>query len=354
MTDAIPPTTRKELRSFLGLAPYYCRFIPGLAKITRMLNEEMSGNVKFVCSGDIQTALEELKVKLTSAPVPAYPDHEKPFVVCTDASSKAVGAVLFKLMRTLEIILYITRAGLYILQIQIILHLKEKHWASFCIEKFRHYLTSNRFKLYKGQQALKYAFNMKDPHGRIARWFTLLAEYDFEICYRARRDKACTAIFSRPVELMVIDDHQPSEANLKAIAHYLDNLSVMDQSISITQEVKNKAKDFLIQDERLFRRTKYGIRFVTHIEMRASILNRLHDEVGHWDFNSTYTFVRDRFRWPNMRKEVEKLLKSCVTCRKTRPVNRKELAGRIPISGILHTWCIDFARPLPRTNTGNQ
>ena len=42
----------------------------------------------------MQTAFEELKVKLTSAPVLAYPDYEKPFVVCTDASSKAAGSVL--------------------------------------------------------------------------------------------------------------------------------------------------------------------------------------------------------------------------------------------------------------------
>ncbi len=52
----------------------------------------------------------------------------------------------------------------------------------FALKKFRHYLASNRFKLYTDYQALKYVFNMKDPHGRIACWFTLLAEYDFEIC----------------------------------------------------------------------------------------------------------------------------------------------------------------------------
>ncbi len=103
---------------------------------------------------------------------------------------------------------------------------------------------------------------MKNPHGRIARWFTLFAEYDFEICYRAGRDNACADFLSRPVELMVINEDQPFEANLKAIAHYLENLSVVDESISITPELNKKAKDFLVHDERLFRRTKYGIRLV--------------------------------------------------------------------------------------------
>ena len=91
--DAIPPTTRKELRPFLGLASYYRRFIPGFARTAKMLNEKTSDNVNFIWSGDMQAAFEELKVKLTSAPILAYTDYQKPSVVCTDASSKAVDAV---------------------------------------------------------------------------------------------------------------------------------------------------------------------------------------------------------------------------------------------------------------------
>ncbi len=82
---------------------------------------------------------------------------------------------------------------------------------------------------------------MKDPSGRIARWFTLLAEYDFQICYRAGRDNSCADFLSRPVDLWVIDGDQLFGANLKAIAHYLGNLSVVDESISITRELKRKA-----------------------------------------------------------------------------------------------------------------
>ncbi len=61
------------------------------------------------------------------------------------------------------------------------------------------------------------------------------------------------------MNLSLIDDDQPFEANLKAIGHYLNNLTVIDESISMTLELKRKAKDFLVRDERLFRCTKYGI-----------------------------------------------------------------------------------------------
>ncbi len=92
---------------------------------------------------------------------------------------------------------------------------------------------SNRFKLYNEYQALKYVFNTKHHHGRIARWFTLLSEYDFQICYRAGRDNPCADFLSRPVEQAVIDENQLFEANIK---------------------LKKKAKYFLVHDERIFRR----------------------------------------------------------------------------------------------------
>ena len=270
--------------------------MPGFAKIAKLLNEKTSENVKFVWLEDIQTAVEELKVKLTSAPVLAYPDYGKPFVLCTDAASKAVGAVPYQADENGRDhpIHYACRA----------LSSDESNYSAFerealgvvfALKKFRYYLTSTKFKLYTNQQALKYVFNMKDPHGRIARRFTLLAEYEFEICYRAGSDNACADFLSQPVKLMVIDEDLPFEANLKAIAHYLDYVSVVDESIYITPELKKKAKDFLVHGEKLFRRPKYGICSVPHIEMRESISKGLHDEVDHWDFNPTYSFVRDCF-----------------------------------------------------------
>ena len=256
--------------------------------IARPLNEKTSDNVNFVWTEDMHTAFEELKVNLTSVPVLAYPDHEKTFVVYTDASSNAVGAVLSEADENgRDHPIYYTSRALYSAETNYSAFERQVLGVVFALKKFHHYLTSKRFKLYTDHQALKYVFNMKDPHGRIARSFTSLAEYDFEICYRAGRDNACADFLSRPVELVVIDDHQPFEANLKAIAHYLGNLSAVDEPISVTPEVKKKAKDFLVHDERLFRRKKYGISFLPYMEMRESILKGLYDEVGHWDSNST-------------------------------------------------------------------
>ena len=124
--DAIPPTTRKELRSFLRLASYTRRFIPGFAKIARQLNDETSNKVKIVWSDDMQTTFEELKVKLTSAPATSYPEYEKPFVVCADASSTAVGVDLPKKTKMAEIIPYIILVELCLRPNPIIRRLKAR------------------------------------------------------------------------------------------------------------------------------------------------------------------------------------------------------------------------------------
>ncbi len=94
--DAVPPTTRKEIRSFLRLASYYRRFIPKFAMKAKPLNEKTADKVKFVWPGVVLAAFEELSVNFPSAPVFAYPDYEKPFVIRTDASRKATGAFLLQ------------------------------------------------------------------------------------------------------------------------------------------------------------------------------------------------------------------------------------------------------------------
>ena len=92
--NAPVPTTTTELRSFLGLASYYRRFIYKFAHIAAALHAATSGNARLKWTGEMQEAFDELRIKLTSPPVLAYPDFEKPFMVETDAISVSVGAVL--------------------------------------------------------------------------------------------------------------------------------------------------------------------------------------------------------------------------------------------------------------------
>jgi hypothetical protein len=90
------PTTVHQVRSFLGLAGYYRRFIPGFSKIVKPITGLLKNDTKFDWSSKCNKAFEQLKVLLTTAPVLAQLDIEKPFDVYCDASGSGLGCVLMQ------------------------------------------------------------------------------------------------------------------------------------------------------------------------------------------------------------------------------------------------------------------
>jgi hypothetical protein len=90
------PMTVPEVRSFLGLASYYRRFIPNFSKITKPITELLKKGNKYVWSKACDEAFKHLKKLLTTLPVLAQPDTTKPFDVYRDASDISLGGVLMQ------------------------------------------------------------------------------------------------------------------------------------------------------------------------------------------------------------------------------------------------------------------
>ena len=88
------PTTVQEVQRFLGFASYYRRFIRDFAEIAKPLYRLTERNFSFKWTTECQQCLEELKDRLTTTPVLAYPDYSRPFILDTDASDFGIGAVL--------------------------------------------------------------------------------------------------------------------------------------------------------------------------------------------------------------------------------------------------------------------
>jgi hypothetical protein len=91
-----PPTTVHQVRSFLGLAGYYRRFILDLSKLVKPITSLLKNDTKFNWSSRCNEAFAQLKVLLTTAPVLAQPDIEKPFDVYCDALGSGLGCVLMQ------------------------------------------------------------------------------------------------------------------------------------------------------------------------------------------------------------------------------------------------------------------
>ena len=90
------PKTTKELRSFLGLAIYYRKFVRDFAKIAKLLSDLLKKSVSEIWDEHCYRAFGKLKCRLTSAPVLKFPVFKKPFEVHTDASDFAIGGVLMQ------------------------------------------------------------------------------------------------------------------------------------------------------------------------------------------------------------------------------------------------------------------
>ena len=94
MSEYPTPTDVKSLQFFIGLASYYCRFIPNFAKTAGPLYTLTQKDVEFVGTPQSQVVFEKLKKLVTSAPVLAFPDFSVPFILEIDASLQGFGAVL--------------------------------------------------------------------------------------------------------------------------------------------------------------------------------------------------------------------------------------------------------------------
>ena len=104
--DWLPATTVSQIRSFLGLAGYYRRFIEGLSKIAKPMTELLKKDKKFEWTEDCEKSFNELKIRLTTAPVLTLPDIYRSFHVYCDASRQDIGCVL---MQDSKVVAYASR-----------------------------------------------------------------------------------------------------------------------------------------------------------------------------------------------------------------------------------------------------
>lgn len=143
-----------DIRSFLGLAGYYRRFIEGFSKIVKPLTSLLEKGKEFVWSYACQDSFEELRRRLTTAPVLATPDIHKDFVIYCDASRQGLGCIL---MQKGRVIAYASRK-LRKHELNYPTHDLELAAVVHDLKIWRHYILGNRCELYTDHKSLKYIF----------------------------------------------------------------------------------------------------------------------------------------------------------------------------------------------------
>uniref|UniRef100_A0A1S3YYN4 RNA-directed DNA polymerase n=1 Tax=Nicotiana tabacum TaxID=4097 RepID=A0A1S3YYN4_TOBAC len=176
-----PPTSVKAIRSFLGHAGFYRRFIKDFSKITKPLCKLLEKDHPFVFSDDCRVAFEELKQRLVTAPIIVAPNWEQPFELMCDASDYAVGAVLGQRKDKLMHPIYYASRTLSGAQLNYTVTEKEILAVVFAFDKFRSYLIGSKVIVYTDHVALRYLIEKKDSKPRLICWVLLLQEFDLEI-----------------------------------------------------------------------------------------------------------------------------------------------------------------------------
>ncbi|KAM2230551.1 hypothetical protein ACFX1S_014941 [Malus domestica] len=175
------PTSVREVRSFLGHAGFYRRFIKDFSKIAQPLCRLLQKKVAFEFTKECTASLNQLKELLTTAPIIVPPDWSLPFELMCDASNYALGAVLGQMKDKKPHVIYYASRTLNDAQLNYSTTKKELLAVVFALDKFRSYLIGTKVIVFTDHAALKYLLTKKEPKPRLIRWMLLLQEFDIEI-----------------------------------------------------------------------------------------------------------------------------------------------------------------------------
>lgn len=192
------PKTVTQVRSFLGIASYYRRFIKNFAAIARSLHEQTKTKKKLPWTEKTTESFNLLKKLLTTTPVLVRPDFNKEFILVTDESKLGLGCILTQLDEDGKEhpIMFASRG----------LRSGESNYAPtkleclgvvWAVKMFRPYLLGKKFTIITDYSALTGLFKTSNPTGIIARWIVTLSEYEFDIKYRPGRVKESADFMSR-------------------------------------------------------------------------------------------------------------------------------------------------------------
>ena len=177
----LPPTTVKGIRSFLGHAGFYKRFIRDFSKISRPLCRLLEKDTKFNFDESCQSSFEEIRSRLVEAPIMAKLDCNKEFEIMCDYGDYAMGAVLGQKTDKMFRAIYYANKTFNEAQENYSTIEKKMLAMVFACEKFRPYILGSHVIIHTDHAVIKYLMTKKKAKPRLIRWVLLLQEFDLEI-----------------------------------------------------------------------------------------------------------------------------------------------------------------------------
>ncbi|KAK1606927.1 hypothetical protein QYE76_030600 [Lolium multiflorum] len=344
VTEWEPPKNVGEIRSFLGLAGYYRRFIENFSKIAKPMTELLKKEKKFAWTEACEASFQELKKRLVSAPILCLPDLEKEFQVYCDASRQGLGSVL---MQEGKVAAYASRQ-LKKHEVNYPTHDIELASVVHALKTWRHYLMGKRCEIFTDHKSLKYIFTQKDLNMRQRRWLELIKDYDLSLQYHPGKANVVADALSRKVYVNCLSTKELHEDLCKGlkdlslevvpegfVASLIVQPTLMDR-IKETQkgdEDIEKIKENLKEDKaKGFSEDEQGnvwfgkrICVANDPELRKLIFQEAHETPYsiHPGNTKMYMDLKERFWWNNMKRDIAEYIAKCDVCSRVKAEHQK-------------------------------
>ena len=354
-----PPTTVKGIRSFLGHAGFYRRFIKDFSKIARPLCRLLEEkDTKFNFDDSCKAAFEEIKIRLVQAPIMDAPEWDQEFEVMCDASDFAMGAVLGQRKEKIFRAIYYASRTFNEAQENYSTTEKEMLAIVFSCEKFRPYILGSHVIVHTDHAAIKYLMSKKEAKPSLIRWVLLLQEFDLEI----KDKKGCDNVIADHLSRVEQNETEKEEAKLTEnfpdeqlfkvsfqipwsadIVNYLA-CGVVPQEFSYQQKrkLRTDSRYYIWDDPLLFKRgVDMIIRRCVPESEQCKILNECHASPygGHFSGERTaHKILQSGFYWPTIFRDCAEWVKLCDRCQKIGNISSR---NEMPLKGIMVVQLFD-------------
>lgn len=337
------PACKKEVQAFLGFCNFYRRFVKGYSKVARPLND-LTGNVPWKWTPEAETAVHELKKRLTEAPALVIPNESDPYRVEVDASDYAIGGVLSQKQDNVwHPVAYLSHS-MTPAERNYEIYDKELLAIMTGIEQWRHYLlgAKHTFEIYTDHKNLEFFRQPQKLNRRQARWLTELADYDFALIHRPGSTNTKADLLSRRA------DHTDGKEDNREVVllreeffrvrHAIDDVNwispitrkrldeclaqIRNQEKWILEKADQNQDGFRWEDGFVMLNERYVV--PKDRKLRLQIIQDHHDtpEAGHPGQTRTWEQVSRSYWWPGIRAQIKQYVTTCVPCQQNNIVRK--------------------------------